>query len=103
LLQYFLLVSTFFAKRKLLKDIKNKINSGDWLILNEEDFSPTMSIIEKSVFEAKFYFGSLMFALEKEPKTEVKYSIASIFPSSPVIRSAVAGSLIVPLSSSIVV
>ena len=53
-------IFNFFAKRKLLKDIKNKINSGDWLILNEEDFSPTMSIIEKSVFEAKFYFGMVL-------------------------------------------
>jgi hypothetical protein len=53
-------VSTFFAKRKLLNGVKNKINSGDWLILNEEDFSPTMSIIEKSVFEAKFYFGIVL-------------------------------------------
>ena len=53
-------VSTFFAKRKLLNGVKNKINSGDWLILNEEDFSPTMSVIEKSVFEAKFYFGMVL-------------------------------------------
>jgi hypothetical protein len=53
-------IFNFFAKRKILKDIKNKINSGDWLILNEEDFSPTMSIIEKSVFEAKFYFGMVL-------------------------------------------
>ena len=53
-------VSTFFAKRKLLKDIKNKINSGDWLILNEKDFSPMMSIVKKSVFEAKFYTGTVL-------------------------------------------
>jgi hypothetical protein len=44
----------------LLQDIKNKINSGDWLILNEKDFSPMMSIVKKSVFEAKFYFGTIL-------------------------------------------
>jgi hypothetical protein len=43
-----------------LKDIKNKINSGDWLILNEKDFSPMMSIVKKSVFEAKFYTGTVL-------------------------------------------
>jgi hypothetical protein len=51
-------IFNFFAKRRLLKDIKNKINSGDWLILNEKDFSPMMSIVDKSVFEAKFNVGS---------------------------------------------
>jgi hypothetical protein len=48
------------AQRRLLKDIKNKINSGDWLILNEKDFSPMMSIVKKSVFEAKFYTGTVL-------------------------------------------
>jgi hypothetical protein len=53
-------IFNFFAKRRLLKDIKNKINSGDWLILNEKDFSPMMSIVKKSVFEAKFYTGTVL-------------------------------------------
>jgi hypothetical protein len=48
------------SKRRLLKDIKNKINSGDWLILNEKDFSPMMSIVDKSVFEAKYYTGKVL-------------------------------------------
>ena len=53
-------IFNFFAKRKILKDIKNRINSGDWLILNEKDFSPMMAIVDKSVFEAKFYFGTML-------------------------------------------
>ena len=53
-------IFNFFAKRKILKDIKNKINSGDWLILNEDGFSPMMSIVKKSVFEANFYFGTIL-------------------------------------------
>jgi hypothetical protein len=30
------------------------------LILNEKDFSPMMSIVKKSVFEAKFYTGKIL-------------------------------------------
>ena len=53
-------IFNFFAKRRLLKDIKNKINSGDWLILNEKDFSPMMAIVDKGVFESKFYSGTIL-------------------------------------------
>ena len=53
-------IFNFFAKRRLLKDIKNRINSGDWLILNEKDFSPIMSIVDKNVFESRFYFGTIL-------------------------------------------
>jgi hypothetical protein len=63
-------IFNFFAKRRLLKDIKNKINSGDWLILNEKDFSPMMSIVKKSVFEAKFYTGTVYLS-------DFKFSFAS--------------------------
>jgi hypothetical protein len=82
-------IFNFFVKRRLLKNIKNRINSGDWLILNEKDFSPMMAIVDKGVFESKFYSGTILSGYSfvtvndrrgtiKEEATALKYLILSI-------------------------
>jgi ribosomal protein S6 len=50
----------FFGKRKLLKEIKNKRDSGDWVIFNEEGFSPAISFVKKEDFDANYYYGQIV-------------------------------------------
>ena len=54
------LISNFFGKRKLLKEIKNKRDSGDWVIFNEEGFSPAISFVKKEDFDANYYYGQIV-------------------------------------------
>ena len=51
------LIYSFFEKRRLIKEVKKRINSSDWVIFNDKGFFPEVYIVEKEDFDTNYYFG----------------------------------------------
>jgi hypothetical protein len=54
------LIYSFFEKRRLIKEVKKRINSSDWVIFNDKGFFPEVYIVEKEDFDANYYYGQIV-------------------------------------------